>query len=190
MARLHFMDGDATAPYGEGGKVIVHCCNNQGKWGSGFVVALSKKWPEPEQHYRESWRKLPLLPLGTVSMVRVEPDIVVANLIGQDGIINDENDLPPVRYEAIRKGFTRIVMWLGKRDRSIDLPLPISIHMPRIGCGLAGGDWALIERLIEATFLRADIDVTVYDFPGGIPFFDSRTPDSVPYMRKTEGSVP
>lgn len=175
MTELSFVSGDATSPHGEGGKIIVHCCNNEGKWGRGFVVALSKKWPEPEQHYRESWRKLPMLPLGHVSMVQVERDIVVANLIGQDGVITKRGSLPPVRYEAIRQGFQRIVMWIeGKTQEEIALPLPISIHMPRIGCGLAGGDWALIERLIEATFLHAGINVTVYDLPGKISFFDSR----------------
>jgi len=36
--------------------------------------------------------------------------------------------------------------------------------MPRIGCGLAGGDWSRIEPLIAETLCASDIDVTVYDF--------------------------
>ena len=36
--------------------------------------------------------------------------------------------------------------------------------MPRIGCGLAGGDWKTIEEIIYRTFIDiADVDVYVYD---------------------------
>lgn len=189
-ARIWYMDGDATKPYGEGGKVIVHCCNNRGGWGSGFVVALSRRWPQPEQHYRDLHpRQGDEYLLGSVGIVSVEPGIAVANLIGQDGMGVGKDGLPPVRYEAIRKGFQRIVKWIADeqnflRKLSFD---PISIHMPRIGCALAGGDWALIEPLIEATFIRARLDVTVYDFDGGVPYFDSRDADSDQFLRKDPG---
>jgi hypothetical protein len=36
--------------------------------------------------------------------------------------------------------------------------------MPRIGCGLAGGKWELIEPIIVRTLSEHDIAVTVYDF--------------------------
>jgi hypothetical protein len=35
--------------------------------------------------------------------------------------------------------------------------------MPRIGCGLAGGDWPVIEGLIRATLGSRDIKVTVHE---------------------------
>ena len=39
-----------------------------------------------------------------------------------------------------------------------------SVHMPRIGCGLAGGDWETIENIIQRMFIDiADVDVFVYD---------------------------
>jgi hypothetical protein len=36
--------------------------------------------------------------------------------------------------------------------------------MPRIGCGLAGGDWSRIEPLIEESLVRRGLPVSVYDF--------------------------
>jgi O-acetyl-ADP-ribose deacetylase (regulator of RNase III) len=39
-----------------------------------------------------------------------------------------------------------------------------SVHMPRIGCGLAGGTWDQIEPLIIATLINSVISVWVYDF--------------------------
>jgi hypothetical protein len=35
--------------------------------------------------------------------------------------------------------------------------------MPRIGCGLAGGDWSRIEPLIEEQLCARGVQVTVYD---------------------------
>jgi hypothetical protein len=35
--------------------------------------------------------------------------------------------------------------------------------MPRIGCGLAGGDWNKIEAIINETLGEKGLDVTVYD---------------------------
>lgn len=162
---IHYRQGDATAPVGDGGKVIVHCCNDQGGWGSGFVVALSRRWPQPEAHYRSMETRR----LGMVGLVSVEPTVWVANIIGQSDYLRSgaSHDIPPIRYEALRKGFRGLVKWIQGRD------IDISVHTPRIGCGLAGGDWALIEPLILDTFLRHDIDVFVYDFPGGT-YYDSR----------------
>jgi len=36
--------------------------------------------------------------------------------------------------------------------------------MPRIGCGLAGGDWSIIEKIINKVLIDKKINVTVYNF--------------------------
>ena len=36
--------------------------------------------------------------------------------------------------------------------------------MPRIGCGLAGGKWSVVEPLIEQQLVAAGVAVTVYDY--------------------------
>ena len=42
--------------------------------------------------------------------------------------------------------------------------LGASVHMPRIGCGLAGGTWDRIEPLIVASLGARGVPVTVYDY--------------------------
>ena len=64
--------------------------------------------------------------------------------------------VPPVRYEAIESGLGFV------RERA--LADGASVHMPRIGCGLAGGDWARVESIVKATLVDAGVAVTVYDF--------------------------
>ena len=80
----------------------------------------------------------------------------VANLIGQHGM-GFRDDLPPVRYEAIRDGL-RVVAAKAKE-------LGASVHMPRIGCGLAGGKWEEVEQIVEQELIAVGVAATVYDLP-------------------------
>lgn len=49
---LQFIQGDATDPQAKGNRIIAHICNNLGGWGKGFVLAISERWPQPEEEYR------------------------------------------------------------------------------------------------------------------------------------------
>jgi O-acetyl-ADP-ribose deacetylase (regulator of RNase III) len=153
---IRFVDGDATSPSGASPQIIVHVCNDRGKWGKGFVLAISRRWREPERAYKAGFETATPLALGDVQFVPVTPAIVVANLIGQHGIANRTSKTPPIRYDAIRRGLAKV----GQQA----LASGASVHMPRIGCGLAGGQWDRIEPIILETLSAADIDVTVYDF--------------------------
>ncbi|MFM2387576.1 MAG: hypothetical protein RL660_2333 [Bacteroidota bacterium] len=153
---INYIKGDATNPIGEGNKIIVHICNDIGGWGKGFVMAISKRWKQPEHQYREWFKAKDNFSLGQVQFVLVEETLWVANLIGQHKINKDENGNAPIRYEAIFQGLEQVAQFALERDATI--------HMPRIGCGLAGGSWENIEPLINSTLMSKNIQVTVYDF--------------------------
>lgn len=103
MKDIQYKKGDATNPIDNGNKVIVHICNDIGAWGKGFVMAISKKWKEPEKKYREWFKSKENFNLGEVQFVKVQEDLWVANLIGQHKINKDENGNAPIRYEAVEK---------------------------------------------------------------------------------------
>lgn len=153
---IKYIEGDATQPQGEGCKIIAHVCNDIGMWGKGFVLALSKRSPKPEQAFRQWFaeRHANDYELGAVQFVEVEPDVWVANMIGQHKI-KEINGVPPIRYEAIEQALSKV------GDKAAELQA--SIHMPRIGCGLAGGKWERVEPLIKQLCER-DIEVVVYDY--------------------------
>lgn len=151
---LEYVKGDATQPVGQGPKVLVHVCNDLGKWGKGFVLALSKRWSEPEAAYR-TLSQNGSLKLGEVQFVRVAADITVANLIGQRGVARRGRTDPPIRYDAVRLGLQRVAEEAKAHHASV--------HMPRIGTGLAGGEWHEIESIVHETLIAADVEVTVYD---------------------------
>lgn len=153
---VEYVQGDATRPLGAGNKVIVHVCNDVGGWGRGFVLAVSNRWTQPEAQYRAWAKSGENFTLGAVQFIPVETGLWVANLIGQRDVTKGKDGLPPVRYEAIGKGLAAVAAFAKENNASV--------HMPRIGCGLAGGTWTEIEPLITDTLLRSDVAVVVYDF--------------------------
>lgn len=159
MKSIEYVRGDVTAPQETGkNQVIVHICNDIGGWGLGFVLALSKRWEAPELAYRqwfEAGGKKKYLPLGAVQLVQVEEEIWVANVIGQHKI-EAEKGIAPIRYEALREGLRRLA-----RKAMV---LRASVHMPRIGCGLAGGNWEKVGPIVEEQLTRKNIEVKVYDY--------------------------
>ncbi|GGV82427.1 hypothetical protein GCM10010294_57570 [Streptomyces griseoloalbus] len=52
MPGITYVRGDATVPSVKGVKIVAHVRNDLGGWGKGFVLALSRRWPEPEAAYR------------------------------------------------------------------------------------------------------------------------------------------
>jgi O-acetyl-ADP-ribose deacetylase (regulator of RNase III) len=159
MTGINYIRCDATVPSVKGFKVIAHVCNDIGGRGKGFVLALSRRWPEPQKEYR-AWhrgRAANDFALGAVQFVRGERHVWVANMIGRRGIRTGSKGVP-VCYEAIDTALGLLA------DRTVELGA--SVHMPRIGCGLAGGKWSRVEPLVTERLARRGIAVTVYDHEG------------------------
>ena len=146
--------GDATALLAEGNKIIAHICNDRGKWGKGFVLALSRRWRQPAEAFKVWFNEASGFELGAVQFVQVEPDVWVANMVAQQGM-KAQKGVPPIRYEALRTCLEKVT--------SKAKELGAAVHMPRIGCGLAGGEWSKVEPIILAALCEKGIEVTVYD---------------------------
>jgi O-acetyl-ADP-ribose deacetylase (regulator of RNase III) len=182
---IEYVVGDATIPSHRDhiesdsesyAHCIVHVNNDIGAWGKGFVVPLGKRYPQAKLDY-DSWRKecgtYSRMPLGECRISGpffinndIDKRIYVSNMIGQYGIKLRENGKPPVEYSAIHKALDSTVKKLyeltGKK---------CIIHMPRIGCGLAGGKWTEIEKILDFVYMdnANTLDIlhkfVVYDLP-------------------------
>ncbi len=150
MAKIEYVIGDATNPQADGAKIICHICNDKGRWGAGFVLALSRKWMNPEQSYLNKEQYA----LGDTTFVSVEEGVAVCNMIAQHDTQYSEDGLPPVRYGALYMCLDRVAKFAAATNASV--------HMPLIGCGLAGGHWPVVKSIIDETLLAAGIDVYVY----------------------------
>ena len=155
VMEIKYIKGDATNPVADGNKIIVHACNDVGGWGKGFVNAISAKWKEPEEKYREWYRSGENFSLGKVQFVQVDFDLWIVNMIGLRDIKYDKAGKPPVRYEAIDEALNKVAAFIKE--------MKASVHMPRIGCGLAGGDWNKMETIVRKNLSDKGINVIVYD---------------------------
>jgi O-acetyl-ADP-ribose deacetylase (regulator of RNase III) len=146
------MQGDATNPFARP-CLLAHVCNDAGKWGKGFVLAVGKRYPEARTAY------LAGMPhhLSTVQFVPTASGVVVANMIAQHGI-RTKAGVPPIRYDALETCLRLVGEYASHHQ--------LSVHMPRIGAGLAGGEWTRIEpRILQILCEHHGLAVTVYDTP-------------------------
>lgn len=158
---LHYLLGDATEPKHKP-CIITHICNDcrPGKWGAGFVVALSKKNKAPENAYK-AWSQSgktvegTKYELGNTVLIPFKgTQVIVVNIIGQHDI-KPHNGTPPIRYWAVRKALKAIYKYAKHEG--------YSVSMPRMGADLAGGSWEEIEYIIKETM--CDVETYVYTLP-------------------------
>lgn len=182
MFTLRYIDGDVTSPTEPAGnKLIVHCCNNCDPpvMGSGVAAALRNKWPQVYNEYyfwgvnpekfkaeKRSWVSYPKLRLGEIQFVKCCGDfsnntgVAVINLIGQQDI-GWHHNMPPIRYESIREALYKLYEVLANSKSHSN------VISPRFGSELAGGEWTVIEEIIDDVFRdfdAYDLEWVVYNF--------------------------
>lgn len=147
QANIRYVIGDATQPV-KRPAIIIHSCNDQGAWGSGFVVALSNRWPGPEAAYRQGSKAL-----GTITHARPEPDLWVFNLVAQKGLGAGAH-LDPITFEECLCRVCDVInVWpYGEKP---------SVHCPRIGADRGNTAWTYTEQALVLGFPQ--IDLFVYD---------------------------
>lgn len=120
---------------------IAHGCNAQGVMGSGVAKAVREKWPKAYDDYKlflpTYIKKDTSEALGNI-MFSYQPDgkviinCITQNYYGRDG-------MKYVSYDAIDECFLRL-------SRQLKEP---GISIPKIGAGLGGGRWEVIEEIIK-----------------------------------------
>jgi O-acetyl-ADP-ribose deacetylase (regulator of RNase III) len=139
-------------------KYIAHGVNCQNKMGSGVAKALYEKFPQIKPSYHNRYMRLigegkdPNELLGIISAVYSQ-DKIIFNMFTQLNYGYDGKKY--VNYASIVTCFNNLVK-SGIKE-------PIAI--PKIGCGLAGGDWKFVEQLINDT-VGNDLEIWVYELEG------------------------
>lgn len=133
-------------------QIIIHQVNCQNKMGSGVAKALYEKYPEVKTQYHsfcDDWEKqggAKETLLGQVCVVDTRDGKTVINCYSQLDYGYDGKQYTD--YDAIRECFSRIVSLLRINDLT-----DVNIAIPYMyGCGLGGGDWEKVSRIIEYFF--------------------------------------
>lgn len=132
--------------------LIVHQTNCLGAYNAGIARQVRQKYPKVYELYKARCAACqPKELLGKCQFIKVGNKHIV-HLFGQltYGRTGRHTD-----YEAVREGLMKLGMVAREHNWSVALPYGI-------GCGLAGGDWALVEPMI-ALYLD-DIAVTLYKY--------------------------
>lgn len=145
---IHYITGDATAVQSG---VIAHIVNDQGLWGLGFTAALDARVGHGPRAAYLRWhdKKLvsdPPFVVGYNQVCHVGDGLVV-NMLAQLGVGTRQCR---VHYTALGGCLVRLGVFR-------------EVHMPKIGTGLGGGNWALIAEIIRHALPQTE--VYVYTLP-------------------------
>lgn len=119
--------------------VLIHGCNCFHTMGAGVAKCIKKKWPQVLEADKAFAKKGDVTKLGSVSYATIHPNLVVANAYTQFSY-GRHTSKPYLDYDAIRSCFQSIVSEYGETH---------TLVYPRIGAGLAGGDWTKIHAIIR-----------------------------------------
>lgn len=133
-------------------KVILHGCNAMGVMGSGVARQIRNKWPNVYEVYALKHKTFGLN-LGDIIPVATLDGRIVVNCITQKNYGRD--GIQYADYDAIGTCMKKI------NDRVKEWEVS-EIAMPRIGAGLGGGDWSVIEYIIIRN--AKNFIPVVYDF--------------------------
>jgi O-acetyl-ADP-ribose deacetylase (regulator of RNase III) len=156
---LMYRQGDATEFVKPGNSAIVHIVNDRARnWGGlGFAGALKRKHSIAYNEYgvwaadNSTDRKL-----GTVHIARLPGDQFVVSLVAQSGY--GASKKPRLRYSALDNSLNKTAQILH------DLGVKY-VQMPKIGTGQAGGNWSVIEGIIQERLVSIGFEVRVFDLP-------------------------
>ncbi len=155
---IQFLQGDVLRPRGSGRKLITHVVSDATpNWGGrGVAIAIKKKWEKAQEEFRNWFGQRERL--GKVHFCEVDDGIEIATMVSQRGYGPSKS--PRIRYAALETALQSVSVRAQKTSATV--------HMPRIGCGQAGGSWMLVEELINSSLIAANLSVTVYDLPDTI----------------------
>lgn len=129
---------------------IVHGCNCFHTMGSGIAGQISDQFPESQAIDRKT-KFGDITKLGKYSHIICE----FGNIINLYTQFRPGREIKPRLYHSIEEGFTLLNHVFQDYDGTIGIP--------RIGAGIAGGDWKAIHRIIDGVTDNLNIMLVEWD---------------------------
>lgn len=136
-------------------QVIAHGVNCKGAFGAGIAGQIRRLYPGAysayiAKHQKDGWK------LGDVQIVELFKDGFpqIANCATQNGYGYTDGQTVFADYGAIERSLWVLEEYCKKNN--------YTLAIPRIGAGLAGGDWNRIKEIIETIFKHSQVTVEVY----------------------------
>ena len=155
---IYIQEGDATLPdFDEnyGLTIIAHVVNDAGIMGAGFAQALSNRYPASKGYYLKIYAEQGL-ELGKCIHCPVRETLSVSHMIAMHGVASQSNP-NPLDYKHLRTCLKKV------HDRA--QKYNAIVHMPKIGAGLARGNWDIIYPMIEEIFSH-EVALIIWEYNG------------------------
>ncbi len=137
--------------------IVVHGCNAQGQMNSGIAGEIHQRFPSVYEDYHNRYTEGPMV-LGEVIYScpngKESRGFWVANGITQEFYGRDSN-VRYVDYAAIRQVFRSVYEHAKKMN--------LDVHFPKIGAGLANGEWDVISQIITEELKDVSHTLWIYE---------------------------
>lgn len=149
------IDGDLIAFTKEGKfDVITHGCNCFCAMGAGIAPQMAKAFGADKFTLEQSKYEGDKTKLGKIDWEKINGTYIV-NSYTQFGFSAMEKESIPLDYDALRTCLQRINEQFKNKH----------IGLPKIGCGLAGGDWDIVKTMTQEELKdMSKITVVIYKF--------------------------
>lgn len=138
--------------------IIVHQVNCMGVMGAGLAKQIRDKYPLVYNMYRSycdvASSKRP--PMGKAQIIPVNRGQYIANCFAQIDYRRSGQDICLTDYNALRTALKTV------REFAVDMNAK-TVALPFwLGCGLAGGNWAIVRDIIDAELGNSRFAVQIF----------------------------
>lgn len=133
-----------------------HGCNCMSTMGSGVAKAVRAKWPLMYEIADCKSSMNPQEKLGKYTWIELEEGKIGYNIYSQFDFRGRNVGKMDLDYGALESGVTGVCLDLVNREKK-------TLALPKIGAGLAGGDWKVIEGILKRVSDTTEIDITIYE---------------------------
>lgn len=130
--------------------IICHQCNTQGIFGGGLAYQIKQVYPLCEKR--------------TIEWLNVKEDFMgnyylYVNKLEKRLIANcfTQNEDYTTNYEMLEKCFSKILNNCKNMKQTVCVPY-------KYGCGIANGDWNIVENIFKELSEKEQVDITIYEY--------------------------
>jgi O-acetyl-ADP-ribose deacetylase (regulator of RNase III) len=129
---------------------IIHGCNDKGVMGSGVARGVKTRFPGAFTVYDQAHQR-GQLKIGTCTFYQEHLDLWIANGVTQTLGVPD-----PLSYQGLYECFQQTLTFMIALEAARGLPYgTLPLLFPKIGAARGGGDWKVIDKLIDTALEEA-----------------------------------
>ena len=137
-----------------GETLIVHGCNCKNTMAAGIARQVRTQCPNAYAADRATICG-DIKKLGTFTYALEDNGMCIFNAYTQ---YNYNRNVLCLDYEALEKSISSICEWIRQYQQGES-----HLAMPKIGCGLAGGDWKIVSEILERVSDKYNMEFRVYE---------------------------